>query len=56
MYVNKGGIQTLYHFESMKLVPVPPGELFADEEKIIRSADIALSPLLGPPDSEEQIK
>ncbi len=46
-YVNFGGIQLLSHVKNMDFVDIPKSQLLTDANKIRRSVDIALRPLLS---------
>ncbi len=47
MYVNAGGIQSLMKLSGSRFVAVPRSDLFVDEERNRKAAEIALNPLIG---------
>lgn len=53
-YVNFGGIQLLQWVKGRDFVDVPQNQLLADSERNRRSVEIALAPLLGEEEDEEE--
>jgi hypothetical protein len=47
MYSNAGGLHVLSKISAGRFVEVPQAELFADEDRNRKAADIALNPLIG---------